>query len=434
MIEVVSNGKTYLVSEDKINVIVPDGKDRNVLWLSSNDKLIIDDASAEKIYADMEYTAYESLESTDENYLYEITYKNIDYDFADKYFSQQYRFKEGFGGCSSVRNGNLHMRNYDLYYSETAQFVVHTPGVDGVSDGLMSLTKQIVDENPYSTAFRVLPFYLTDGHNQYGLTANINVVPKGDKGAPTTGTNPGKESVCTLMFVRYILDHYKTVDEVVDAVLNDLNIWSIDSKAFDYEFHYMVSDPNKTVVIEFINNKPSIIEYAEEDKPIMTNFYLTGVELNFDGSVYTPETQDETHNAKDTNNITDFGAGLERFNTINEKYSALTTIDAAKSLLDTDILYSNTYTNEGSCIWYSEYVGKYSGGRVLTVTDDVEKFNESNVLTNAAALYANRSRDINSPYYGTWHTMHGVVYDIDNREMYLFVQDSESKGWKTFTL
>lgn len=43
---------------------------------------------------------------------------------------------------------------------------------------------------------------------------------------------------------------------------------------------------------------------------------------------------------------------------------------------------------------------------------------------NSEIIYANRSRDPSSDYYGTWQSTHSVVYDLEEKVVYLATQES----------
>ena len=77
--------------------------------------------------------------------------------------------------------------------------------------------------------------------------------------------------------------------------------------------------------------------------------------------------------------------------------------------------YNNAYTGDiGE--WYTEFV---DGN--LTVASPTEQFID--IIADSKIAYAHRSRDPQSEYYGTWQTTHTSVYDIENRELYICVQE-----------
>ncbi len=64
------------------------------------------------------------------DYLFETTV----YDYEEYYETSRERlekFKPQFGGCSSEQNGMVRGRNYDWFYDEAPEFVVHVPAKEG---------------------------------------------------------------------------------------------------------------------------------------------------------------------------------------------------------------------------------------------------------------------------------------------------------------
>lgn len=361
-------------------------------------------------------------------YLYDVTYDNLDYNYANQYFKRT-KLDINNIGCTSIRKGLYHGRNLDWLYDNNAEFIVRVPkngtkyssiGIAGLLD---QLTDEIVSKGKYNEAYKILPFRMLDGINEKGVVVNINVVPS-DKGI-TTKTIPCKEErdeICILMLIRYILDNFKTAKEAVEYIRDYVSIYNIKQMSdTNYECHFMISDLNETYIIEFIENIVHIIDATQN--PYMTNFYLSGVELNSDGSVYSPSTSDNEHNAKITNNVTDNGCGLERYNYIVSKYSDIQDKEDIISLLQ-DLKYTNSYN--GGLLetgeWYTEFVGINN----LTVESAPELFEET--IDAAKNLYNNRSRNKDSEIgYGTWQTTHMSVYDIQNKNLVLIVQEDNKE-------
>ena len=121
------------------------------------------------------------------DYIYEVNYDFIDYDFANEYF-QNRRPNINLGMCSSVRNGDFYGRNLDWLYNNDVEFKVNVKNTFGknasfgiastVRDGENALTKEFVESGAYSELYKILPFLIVDGQNQYGVTCNTNVVPR----------------------------------------------------------------------------------------------------------------------------------------------------------------------------------------------------------------------------------------------------------------
>ena len=120
----------------------------------------------------------------------------------------------------------------------------------------------------------------------------------------------------------------------------------------------------------------------------MTNFYIDGVQFNNNGSVYTPATQDETHNAMITNHITKYGEGLERYNILNNRIDTISDVAGMKGLMK-DIFFTNAYAeNPDENSWYTELVG----ARGLTCASSVEEYLP--VMEIFYEMYIHRDRNI----------------------------------------
>lgn len=350
-----------------------------------------------------------NLEKIDD-YLYYIKYDDIDYSAGVDYSK---RFKMPLGGCSSVYTNGLLGRNYDWYYDNSVTFVVRTSANEsrhasiGVAT-IASLEKDFVEDGTWDDMYAVLPSMMLDGINDAGVMCNINVVPGGDLGF-TTGTHPGKEKLCGLSLVRFVLDNAESVENAIE-LLKKKDIWMPDHQKFMYEVHLMIADGEKSIVVEFVNNEMVFIE----DAKAMTNFYLYGVEFNEDGSVYTPATQTETENAIVTNHITPYGAGLERYNILIDGIEDVIDAEDMTDLM-TEIYYTKAFVetpDEDS--WYTESVG--GNLNVASATEDFLP-----IMAIEYQMFVNRDRNKKD----TWQTVHSCVFDSENLAMYIRSQEGE---------
>lgn len=369
---------------------------------------------------------YVSIEKAD-NYLYEIYYDNLDYDTAYKFYESD-EDTGSVGACSSVRSGQFYGRNYDWKYNEQAEFIVHTKrsagkyATIGVSSGLPVLTNGFVSSGKYSKAYKIVPFQLCDGINECGVIANVNVVPL-DKGANrAVPTSVSKVTISGTMLVRYIIDHFSTASDAVNFIKEHMTVYFSDRlHDLGYELHFMVADKTDTFLVEFIDNAAVVTSMTSgsgtslDGKEYMTNFFLSDVVFNEDGTVFTPE--DEDGSAGDDNNVTEHGSGLERYNYIVSNISNAGTKAGMRSLMN-ELLYSKSYpTSESpaSPAWNTEFVGI----RGLTVDSPAADFEP--VLAVAGDMYTYRTRSGDS---GVWHTVHSAVYDINNMTLNIVVQEN----------
>ena len=383
-----------------------------------------------------------------DDYLYEIWYSHLDYNLAKDYFAKYMDYTPPVGACSSVRKGNLYGRNLDWLFDNGVEFVVHTAQSGsrkasiGVAGLMKELDKEFVETGLYSEAYKILPFQMLDGINEAGVACNVNVVPK-DK-----GTNIGyaaieeKERLSGSMLVRYILDNFSTAKEAVEYIRDYVTVVQSESlHKQDFEEHYMICDPLESYLIEFIENQTVIINMSEEadsplaGKPYMTNFYLSDIQLNEDGSVYTPYTQDEDHDAIKTNLITPNGSGLERYNLINAHYEGVD--ETAETMTDLMLLlrFSNAYAPRSEEYtddkrWFTEFVSAPSGVNVATPYTD-ERLNR--IVDSEIAKYEGAhaegepGRNPESEFYGTWQTSHTSVYDFAKSTLIVLTQERDEE-------
>lgn len=326
-----------------------------------------------------------------DNYLYSI--KSTRYNFSIANMVCHIGISGGEGGCSTIRKDNLVGRNFDWTYGDEADFVVYTDGDEeryasvGVSS-LHGIKNSVAEKRLFSLKYYMLPFYTVDGINEKGVFVCQNEVP-GEDIEPTTGTNPGKDKLCSAIAVRYILDYAGSVDEAV-RLLNDKDIFALKMNGETYEVHLMVADKFKTAVIEFINNK-MVVTY---DKPYMTNFYLS-----------LPD-------------YTEHSEGIERYNIIEEKYEELKSTQDMKNLLK-DLYFSNLYNPDTDPVWYSEMYGDHHNiyAEEFVYSSDIEKFPD--VFEEEREGYDSRER--NGEF---WCTVHTSIYDLNSTSLNVCAQES----------
>lgn len=327
------------------------------------------------------------------DYLYEVYYEDYDYDFITKANADKYKVK--LGGCSSVRNSGFHARNYDWYYDNNVEFIVHTPAKNGrhasvgVATSIPGLTRDFVASKEFSNSYKLVPFFTVDGINDAGVAININVVPFGDKGL-TTGTNPNGKDLFFVNVVRYVLDYADSVDDAIELIKNS-NVYAVNTDALQEEGHFMISDKNKTAVVEFVNNKMVVVSGAN----IMTNFYLS-------------------------TELTPHAAGLERYDILTRNYPLGTTKEGMLSLMK-KVWYTQAYKRTTSPFWYSEFVKDYtySGYGDITINSPHSDFTP--IVDKAINMFNNRSRDDGK----TWYTVHTSVYDLENKTLTIVPQETD---------
>lgn len=362
-------------------------------------------------WSEVHHRPYDTLERL-AGYLYKITYGALDYDYARAYFEAHAPVVAG--SCSAIGSEHFLGRNYDWKNNYDASFVVITPAgqgrhlVYGMAGGLDSLTVDIVDSRAYAEAYKILPFYLLDGKNDAGLSAEINVVPA----AGNTQTVPAVEKedrICALMLVRYILDNFSSVSEAVAYLRDHVEIYFPTTLTdMGYEAHWMLKDATNCVVLEIVDNEVVTVE-----SNISTNFHLSGVIFNADGSVYT-NADVADGNLPTSQGIEDYGQGMERWNILNA--ATITDRASMRSLLDS-VNFTKAYTLLTD-VWHSEFVG--GGITVDTPADDAD-------MTARIALYRQKYADRSKDTAETWLTVHSVIYDLASDTMYIKVQEGENE-------
>lgn len=346
-----------------------------------------------------------------EDYLYEITYGNIDYDYAYEHF------KPSFGGCSAVRNGNYLGRNFDWLYNNQVQFVVHTPdslehfGVLGVSGIIPGVEQDNVDQDSIIIEgvdmFKLIPFYLLDGINSKKVFCTHNVVPLDNTESPTieiTAKKEEKDKVCIPMLVRFILDKFETAEQAISYLRDYTTLYFTEEMIqAGYQSHFILGDCNSTYIIEFINGEMQVIKGN-----YITNFCINNVQFNKNHTIIYP--------TPTLSGINEYGMGLERWDIISNDFYKSGSFEGMKNLLE-KLKYSNTY---GDPFWYSELV-KMTDDNGNKITVDTLPEDCDNAKQNMLYLYRTKDRD--DPK--VWITCHSSIYSIKEKTLNISNQEGD---------
>lgn len=330
-------------------------------------------------------------------YLYEITYKGVD----ESIYATLDEFTTAMpAACSSVRRGNFHGRNLDLYYSDCAEVVVHMDKGDdhyasiGVCGSLL-YTPTLVEHFMTSDLFDLLPFITMDGINENGVVCNVNVVPARDMMSPK-GTNPGAPKLFFGASCRYILDHAKSAHHAIE-LLRARDLYG-DGFGNEFQFHLMISDMDSTMIVELIDNKMVVTAhgpYSEEN--VMTNYFCNLPD-------YTPHAQ-----------------GIERAELLREHYNEAINETRMMNLMAM-VKYTNLYRADTDPYWYSDLTGVFEHeGKTYDVTLTTPQADKDKVKEAMIELFNKKypkDRD-----YTFWQTMHTSVYSIEERRLIIAVQE-----------
>ena len=337
--------------------------------------------------------------------LFTVDYEEYDTEYANKFSLELLKT-----ACSSCRKGNFYGRNLDLAYADSSEIVVRTTGTSkryatvGIISGVPFFTEDGINEGFIDEVYELIPVLICDGINEKGLVCNVNVVHLTNGQKETTGTNPGKDKLNMQAICRVILDNCASVDEAV-ALIKDRDVCTM----FDfsqlnregYEFHYMIADKEKTVVIEFVNNEVVVLD----DHRIMTNFYLS-------------KKRDIA------------GNGYERYQALYDNYDK---IDSVDSMMDAmaKVAYSkgNDVHNEYFAV-SDQFNMKAPDGNVVTL-DNYEQYidfiYEKGERDRLGTIEAMKTKSNPKSY---WITMHTSVYDLDKRCLYVSIHENYAERFR----
>lgn len=328
-----------------------------------------------------------------DNYLFEIT---VD-DYCDTVPNSLLDDVTTDFGCSAVRNGNFYGRNLDFFINEAAEIIIRTTAKEGrhASIGvgrLMTMTDKDLEKGITPEMQNILPWGLFDGINDAGLFCNMNVVPTEESKVPHTSPEPSMPEVNCVFLVRALLDNCATVDEAIEFV-NSHNVTGMNKGGFD--LHFMIGDPEKNVVLEYIDNKAVV-----KEQTIMTNFLVNLPEP-------TPKAD-----------------GIERYNILKENYA-----EGGESMegmwnLMKRVRYSQAYDPEVKPFWKSEYL---QGKPFTTATPQDSILADADIQKSQANFRHFKETGEYTPEMKLWFTTHNSVYDIKARKLRVTIRENYDK-------
>ena len=343
------------------------------------------------------------------DYLYEITYTNYDYDDYLKELPKVAR-RSAFG-CSAVRNGQFYGRNFDFFYDENPEFVIHVPKSKNrfasVGIAVNFITKHVEDYDKMPLAYTTLPWETIDGINENGVVINDNVCPANDLKLfiAKEGTNPKKKPLYLSNVVRYVLDNAKSAKHAIDLlskrnIIEDFAILYPDNKEMQcYGLHFMIADEKEQYIVEWRDNKM----YYTKNEPIMTNFFNTL-------PAYTPHAQ-----------------GTERYELLRKNYySGGTSMEAMTNLMR-KVQFYQAYDKNTENFWYSDQLGYWDNFDV-DFTHELISNNPNFRKKLRSYILQNMPFRRNEP--NVWQTVSTSIYDLKNRKLRLFVQENYDKYYE----
>ena len=323
------------------------------------------------------------------DYLYTITYTDLDDAILEQLSNPEAAFVKQEGACSSVRNGNFHGRNLDLFYNEMCEVVVRVEKSENrfaslaVCGAKADVTPAVMDSLT-EDLYQRLPFSVLDGINENGVVCNINVV-SGEDSEPTTGTNPEGENLSLACANRYILDHATSAQHAVQLLQEHNLMGGFGSLGL----HLMISDSLETYIVEFVDNQ--MVYYQgprESNSNIMTNLFSTKL----------PE-------------LNPHALGVERYAILQANYEEGNTLEGMVNLMQR-VKYTQAYQRCTEPFWYSEF----NGGAFTVDTPNADK--EEAIEKNIEDFERHERTGL------FWQTVNTSVYDIENRSLRLYVQEN----------
>lgn len=355
------------------------------------------------------------------DYLYETWYEKPITENEAEEWMKKFKGNSPVGACSIMQIKNYIGRNLDWYYTDLAEFIIHTPAksgkheVFGMAGNIAGLNDAFVDSGQWDDRYKYLPYMIVDGMNDTGLFCGVAVTPNDSPFGRTTGTNPDKPDMNGLRIVKYILDHHSDAREAAEDIRDNWNVYMPQNGGLDEEFHYLIVDPKpagddwkerNAYLLEFINNQAVVtdIHYT----PMITNFHLQDTVVDHIIGIH-----EET--------VEDYGQGLERYIIMLLGY-----INFFEDRLNMQSLgewmslcrFTNAYTQPSEQYPDLYFKTEFTGINGLKVTDDLSLFLP--IIQRAKELY--QERDRKTPQ--TWQTCHTIIYDMDTGSIKMAVQEN----------
>lgn len=360
------------------------------------------------------------------DYLYGVEYDDYDFDLCVNVMK---KFEPAAAGCSEVRNGNFVGRNLDWYINKEASAIIKINASDkryaslGMIGCCTPFSEEFAASGEFGEPYAILPFFTVDGINENGLYIGVNVMPTGETslnpenwesgkwGHGAAFTNPESDKTyCVTYLVRVVLDNAKSVADAKRIIegINWYEPYGFPHEGETQAFHWLISDAESSLVLEFLDNKPYYNETTEITKPsygnIMTNFTN---KLMSEGIIQTN------------------GIGYERWDTLAENFEAMEQSAEGMENLMKKVWYTNTYTApaESENFFISEFASSNRPAATIYRNGCVwqdEAFLKS--VQNSKDNFSDESQ-WHTAETTLWYTTHTSVYDLAAKELNVLVHE-----------
>ncbi|MCQ2547879.1 MAG: hypothetical protein MJ145_02615 [Clostridia bacterium] len=347
------------------------------------------------------------------------TYKDLDYAFAEESYWNIF----GKGGCTacvkSLPNGDTIVgRNMDLYYSNKPAYIVRTD-VEGEYKTLGFAYsylsgpdyKEVLSNGLSEEDIKKIPFTCCDIINEHGLYMEINMRngefnEDGSSVYLCTGTNPkAKKRVCSLSLQRHVVNHCKNIDEALEYINNELNIYTPFNENLPWNFCFILAEPGgRHGLLEIAENKISWLEGQDAQ----TNFYIT----------------------KEFADKEQLKCGLGRYDYVMDKLNSINNEDDMFKMMES-IQYSNIYRPDPVCDIRTEWVGVKPHWTTDYVLLEENRAEIEEMIDHDMKKFASLSREELMDGGTFWESVFTVVANCEKRSLMLRCFEDESK---TFNL
>lgn len=387
-------------------------KIRKFLWIVSACAILF----LGYVVVDMKLRAIACVETPLSEYACEVEYKDYSWTLVRQITDQICMPQHG--RCIGVVKGQYAAHNLDWLMLDEVEAVIRVKASNkrqasiGVSSCNPFLTKEDLKNTQFRLTNLILPAMTVDGVNESGVFACVNSAPKGEGLSDstqweygkltTTGTNPNSlNKLCTVLLVRYILDHAHSACRENDPrsawrLINEVNWYAPSSEYMNEEFHWLIADRDSCFILEFIDNKPVMVR----NEHILSNFYV-GVNGG-----------EQPH-----------GEGYERYHVAKKHYDEIESVDGMMHVLE-------------HC-WYSKlYQFSPTDTLRFRYSDILLRRPEGEITPEFVALCDSLVSDETSipdrdPECKRWATRHSVVYDLENLTLNICFDESKEVVTRT---